>query len=185
MALLIFLILAQKLRPGTVVTPVIPEVLLQFLPACAVCLLCVVSDKSNPKSQRWHHARPADCVIPNSISRLSLSVSSGHLQRHTMLLWLTLRLVCVVFVFSSVLPLSSSSSSFTENLTIRPLKNGNMLVDVSFHMEHILKKRCAQWPPLFTTGNITMRPSVSCVSQSSGASQELAQLYTLSPAEVP
>ena len=157
-----------------------------------VCV-CVVRDiimavwsvtKAIP-SQRWHHARPADCVIPNSISRLSLSVSSGHLQRHTMLLWLTLRLVCVVFVFSSVLPLSSSSSSFTENLTIRPLKNGNMLVDVSFHMEHILKKRCAQWPPLFTTGNITMRPSVSCVSQSSGASQELAQLYTLSPAEVP
>lgn len=98
-----------------------------------------------------------------------------------MLLWLVLRLVCVVF--SAALP-SPPSSSFSENLIIRPLKNGNMLLDISFHMEYNLRKRCARRPYTYTNGKQTTHHSMSCVSQNSGAPLELAQLYTLLPAQV-
>lgn len=94
-----------------------------------------------------------------------------------MLMWLALTVVCACVA-------ALASSSFTENLTIRPLKSGNMLLDFSFHMEYVLRERCARRTHSNAFGDVPARHSMSCVSQNSGAPLELAQLYTLLPAEV-
>ena len=85
-----------------------------------------------------------------------------------------------------------SASSLSEHLSVSPLKDGNLLLDLRVHMSHVMKRRCATHSHTHShscththcSNSNGREGSRSCVFQSDGASQDLAQLYTLLPAQV-
>lgn len=111
-------------------------------------------------------------IIPNLPT-----LSFIRLNTDTMPLGLIMALLCGL----SAVPLQWSF--FTEHLSIRPLKDGNMLLDFTFDMNFLLKRRCVRPPHTLNDTNV-FPPSESCVSQNLDAPLELAQMYTQWPAEV-